>query len=224
MGRDNHPKERQVWEIERKTNSRASYERYLIVCEGSKTEPQYFQEIRSSYRLQTANVGIFFSEFGTEPIQVVEYAKHLFIYGDADRGIKARAFEKVFTVFDRDEHKTYFNALGKVTSLDKTLRNDARQVVGFEAITSIPNFELWLLLHYENIQHPLHRDDVIERLKKYIPTYNKGINGLFKLLEPLIEVANERSCILAEKSNPHTDSEPYTDIFKLVELLQNLKK
>lgn len=223
MGRDNHPRERQAREIERKQNLRASYERILIVCEGSKTEPHYFQEIRSKYRLHTANVGIYHSEFGTEPIQVVQYARHLFINGDVEKGIKARAFEKVFAVFDRDEHKTYFNALGLAAELDKTLRNDARQVVDFEAVASIPNFELWLLLHYENVQHPLHRDEVIVRLKSHIPNYDKGKKGVFELSESYLEVAKDRSSTLAELSNPHIDTEPYTDIFKLVKLLQDLK-
>ena len=50
MGRDNHPKERQARQLERKLNRRASYDRILIVCEGSKTEPNYFEEIRISVR------------------------------------------------------------------------------------------------------------------------------------------------------------------------------
>lgn len=32
-------------------------------------------------------------------------------------------------------------------------------------IASVPSFELWLLLHFENIQPPLHRDDVMRRLR-----------------------------------------------------------
>jgi len=48
MARDNSPKERQRQQLERKLARRASYNRILIVSEGSKTEPNYFGEIRQA--------------------------------------------------------------------------------------------------------------------------------------------------------------------------------
>ncbi|MDR1462688.1 MAG: RloB family protein [Azoarcus sp.] len=77
MGRDNSPKERQRRQFERKLNQRASYDRILIVSEGSKTEPNYFSEIRVAYRLHTANVMVRPGELGTAPIQVVQCAQEL---------------------------------------------------------------------------------------------------------------------------------------------------
>ena len=43
MARDNSPRERQRKQLERKLGRRASYDRILIVSEGSKTEPNYFR-------------------------------------------------------------------------------------------------------------------------------------------------------------------------------------
>ena len=54
MARDHSPKERQRKQLERKLGRRASYDRILIVSEGSKTEPNYFSEIRAAFRLHTA--------------------------------------------------------------------------------------------------------------------------------------------------------------------------
>jgi hypothetical protein len=85
MARDNSPKERQRQQLERKLGRRGSYDRILIVSEGSKTEPNYFEEIRTAYRLQTTNVAVQPSKSGTEPIQVVQYAKELFENGDRDK-------------------------------------------------------------------------------------------------------------------------------------------
>jgi FMN phosphatase YigB (HAD superfamily) len=56
MGRDNHPRERQARQLARKQGLREPFDRVLIVCEGSKTEPLYFQELRAYYRLNTAHV------------------------------------------------------------------------------------------------------------------------------------------------------------------------
>jgi hypothetical protein len=85
MARDNSPKERNKHRLARKLNQRASYDRILIVSEGSKTEPLYFKEIRAAFRLHTANVEVHPSATGTSPIQVVEYARDLFVNGDTHK-------------------------------------------------------------------------------------------------------------------------------------------
>ena len=157
MGRDNSPPERQKKDLARKHEHLASYDRILIVSEGSKTEPNYFREIRIAYRLPPANVVAEPSQPGSAPIQVVQYAKALFEKGDGHRNIQARAFEHVYAVFDRDDHLSYDRALELAKSLDGKLRNDAKQFVRFKAVASVPSFELWLLLHFEDIQAPVHR-------------------------------------------------------------------
>lgn len=147
MGRDNSPKERQRRQLERKLNRRASYDRILIVSEGSKTEPNYFKEICAEYRLHSANVEVRPSAFGTQPLQVVEYARELFLQGDRHRRIRPRVFEQVYAVFDRDDHPTFADALALSRNIDGTLRNDLKRPVQFRAIPSRPSFEFWLLLH-----------------------------------------------------------------------------
>lgn len=87
MARDNSPKERQQKQLERKQGRRASHDRVLIVSEGSKTEPNYFREIRAAHRLHTASVEVQPSDLGTAPIQVVEYGQALFENGDRYKNI-----------------------------------------------------------------------------------------------------------------------------------------
>lgn len=223
MARDNSPKERQKKQLERKLARRAPYDRILIVSEGSKTEPNYFCEIRAAYRLHTANVAVRPSELGTEPIQVVQYAKELFEQGDRHKNIQARAFEQVYAVFDRDDHGSYFDALKKTEALDGKLRNDAKQPVIFKAIASVPDFELWLLLHYEDIKAPLHRDEVMSRLKKHIPGYEKGAGDVFTATRSKLVTAYERAERLAARFTAYDDPEPYTAIAELVKLLTTLR-
>lgn len=224
MGRDNSPKQRQQRAHERKINQRAGYKRILIVSEGSKTEPNYFKEIRDTYRLQTANVVVQPSKLGTEPIQVVEYAKKLFEEGDLEKGIRPRTFEEVYAVFDRDDHKTYFAALQKAEAFNGKLKNMDNQPIRFQAIASIPSFELWLLLHYKDIQAPIHRDEVIKHLKIYIPNYEKGEKGAYATTHQLLPIAQQRAEMLAQKFTAHSDPEPYTDIGRLVQTLSTLRE
>jgi hypothetical protein len=223
MGRDNSPAERQRKQLERKLGRRASYDRILIVSEGSKTEPNYFGEIRAAYRLHTANVEVRPSEPGTAPIQVVQYAKDLFENGDRHKHIPPRAFEQVYAVFDRDDHDSYPDALNLAEVLDGKLRNDNKQSVVFRAIASVPSFELWLLLHYEDIQAPIHRDEVMQRLKQHIPGYEKGAGCAFATTRDRLDTATQRAQVLAARFNAYTDPEPYTAIVDLVKLLTTLR-
>ena len=223
MARDNSPKERQRRQLERKLGRRASYDRILIVSEGSKTEPNYFREIRSLHRLHTANVEVQHSELGTSPIQVVQYAQELFENGDGYKQIRRRAFEQVYAVFDRDDHDSYFDALGLAKSLDGKLRNDNKQVVSFKAIASVPSFELWLLLHYENTLAPIHRDEVMRSLKRHIPGYQKGAVGIHAITRGRLGDATLRAKALAGKFSAYDAPEPYTDIVDLVTLLTTLR-
>jgi len=223
MVRDNSPKERQQKQLERKQGRRASYDRILIVSEGIKTEPNYFHEIRAVHRLHTANVEVRPSELGTAPIQVVQYARALFEDGDRHKNIQRRAFEKVYAVFDRDDHESYHEALALTAALDGKLRNDAKQPVTFRAIASVPSFELWLLLHFEDIQAPLHRDEVMRRLKRHLPGYYKGAGNAFAATREHVSVATQRAQRLAQRFTAHTDPDPFTAIVELVTLLTTLR-
>lgn len=223
MARDNSPKERQQKQLERKQGRRASYDRILIVSEGSKTEPNYFREIRTVHRLHTANVEVRPSELGTAPVHVVQYAKALFEGGDRHKNIQRRAFEKVYAVFDRDDHDSYHDALSLAASLDGKLRNDVKQPVVFQAIASVPSFELWLLLHFEDIRAPLHRDQVMHRLKQHIPGYNKGADNAFEITCEHLALATQRAERLAQRFTSKTDPEPFTAVVELVKLLTNLR-
>lgn len=223
MGKDNQPKVRQANQLERKAGKRASYDRILIVSEGSKTEPFYLNEIRANYRLSTTNVQVQHSQFGTSPLKVVEYAEHLFVNGDEAKNIQPRAFEQVYVVFDRDDHDSYHNALAKAESLDDKLKNEDKQRVKFEAIASVPCFELWLLLHFEDVLAPLHRTEVYQRLRQYLTEYDKGQPGHYAQTQQNLDEAKRRAEHLAELTTAHNADEPYTDMHRLVHLLTTLK-
>ncbi len=224
MGRDNTPKERQQKQLVRKQGGRTSHDRILIVSEGSKTEPNYFREIRAAHRLNIASVEVQPGQRGTAPVQVVQYAKELFEQGDRHKKIEPRAFERVYALFDRDDHNTYFDALRLAESFDRKLKNDTKQPIRFEAIASVPNFELWLLLHYENIQAPLDRYDVMRRLKQHLPTYEKGASTIFAKTRAHLVIATQRSDALALKFTPDSAPEPYTGIAEVVKLLTTLRR
>ena len=145
------------------------------------------------------------------------------MFGDLHKGIRPKSFDQIYAVFDRDDHDSYFDALTKAKSFDGKLRNDDKHPVRFRAIASIPCFELWLLLHYEDIQAPIHRDKVIERLKQHIPKYEKGSGNVFAITNDKLEIATRRAHALSGKFNAHNGSEPFTGMHELVTLLTTLR-
>ena len=223
MGRDDQAKDRQLRRNSAKEARRAPYARVLIVTEGSKTEPLYLEEIRAAYRLHSANVEVQPGQLGTAPIQVVRYARQLFEQGNLHTGIRPKSFDQVYVVFDRDDHDSYFNALNLASSLDGKLRNNDRQPISFKAIASIPSFELWLLLHYEDIQAPIHRDEVMARLKQHIPGYGKAAGGVFATTRDRLATATQRAQALADKFDAYSAPHPYSALHELVTLLTTLR-
>lgn len=224
MGKLNQPKHRQkARDLKRRAAQRAPYKRMLIVCEGEKTEPHYFGEIRQEHRLATANVQVWPSALGTQPLQVVEYAELLFREGDLDKSILPKTFDHVCAVFDRDDHGTYHNALAKADALNGTLKNDSGERTPFQAFASVPCFELWLLLHFEDVHAPIRRDEVYTRLKHHLPKYDKGQRGYWAATQGRLEQAVARAETHAAATTAYNGTEPYTSVHQLVSLLTHLK-
>jgi hypothetical protein len=224
MGQDNQPKHRQVArDLKRRAAVRQPYERLLIVCEGEKTEPQYLREIQQAHRLATAHVQVLHSDYGTEPAQVVDFALTIFRHGDRARGLAAKAFDRVVVVFDRDEHATYHEALAKAAGQNGRLRNDQGDVAPLEVVASVPCFELWLLLHYEDVHAPLHRHEALERLKAHLPGYEKGSGGHWAATQALCPDATVRAARLAAATTAYDGTQPYTAMHELVSRLVHLK-
>lgn len=225
MGQDNQPKARQkTRDLRRRAAVRQPIDRLLIVCEGAKTEPNYFGEIRQELRLSTANVQVQHGAFGTDPLSVVKYAEHVFRHGDLGRGIEPKEFDRVLVVFDRDDHLNYHGALAYAMSLDEKLPNDEKVRVPFDVIASVPCFELWLLLHFEDVQAPIHRDEVYQRLRGHIPGYDKGQGGYWSTTKHLLSVASERAEARAALTTAEDGQEPFTSVHELVARLTALRR
>ncbi|MBZ9859095.1 RloB family protein [Mesorhizobium sp. CA12] len=73
------------------------------MCEGEKTETDYFNAIRRERRISSARVRIMPSDYGTDPLSVMNYAFDRFLS-------EGRAFDQVYAVFDRDDHLHFHNA------------------------------------------------------------------------------------------------------------------
>lgn len=207
---------RKARELQRARPTRGQYERILIVCEGSKTEPNYFEEIRKSARIPTASVRIMPSDLGTDPRSVVEYTES-FLRSNP-------GFDRAYSVFDRDDHASFATAIGMANARDQRIRNDDRKLIRFEPVVSNPSFEFWLLLHFADVREWMHRDEVNRRLRGHIPKYEKGRADIFSLTQHGLADALQRASALKTNGHRLRDGEAYTDVHDLVQVLQNIRK
>jgi hypothetical protein len=90
--------------LRRRRALKATYDILLIVCEGEKTEPIYFNELKKAFRLSNANIKV--CGRGFDPLGVVSFAIETYR--------KEPEFDRVYCVFDRDRHTTYPAVLDKI--------------------------------------------------------------------------------------------------------------
>jgi hypothetical protein len=221
MGTDNlfHKRnQRGAASLQRKLNRKAPYDRVLIVCEGAKTEPNYFKEIRNAYRLSTANIDICGEECGSGPLNVVNYAIEKFR--------KEPDYDRVYCVIDRDKHTTFDAAI------DKLRQTKLRKNATLMAIISVPCFEFWLLLHFNYTTRQFcapgtasNCELVVAELNnwKRIPGYNKGAQNIFDLTKGKLLDAIKHAKQLQHYNQSTGVNNPATNMHELIEYLISLK-
>lgn len=192
-------------------------EHHLIVTEGTKTEPLYFEEIgrrvNDAYHGDWVTVEV--KGAGMSTMSLLEHAQSL-----AESNV--RGYTHVWVVYDRDSFAAAdFNAVASACETEGA--GGAR----FHAIWSNECFELWYLLHFEFLQADLSRDMYTPKLDAHLAKlglgpYRKNDPGMFVALEPLLEIAIENARKLEESNVGKTPeaSRPGTKVHKLVEHLR----
>lgn len=207
--------------LERSQHKRARNLRYLIVCEGTKTEPHYFAELLNDLRIRPQSVRIAPND-GVSPDRVVAHALALY---DED-ACSGDSYDTVYCVFDRDKHTTFEGAVQRT----RDLRN-AENSKPFEAITSTPCFEVWLLLHFGYTDQPFHSagrksvgDAVVAALKTKpgFNKYGKGQSGVYSVLKDSLDIAIDAALRLRAQSELTGSVNPLTEVDILVSALREV--
>lgn len=197
MGTDDiFKKARERRTLERNSDTRIEKPLILIVCEGEKTEPNYFKGFRlSNIKVETAN--------GGDAQWVVEKAME---FAQKD------TYDNVYCVFDRDSSPA--NRFNTAFSLAKSH--------GFMCIYSNEAFELWYILHFDLMQAAKHRSEYQDMLTERLgEKYKKNDRMLYyKILRKQNNAIKNAKILLKSyfNHNPEKDN-PLTNVFMLVEEL-----
>lgn len=186
---------------------------FLIVCEGAKTEPNYFK----SFPLKIGRFvyDLSFDGGGISTKKVVEKAIEL-------RDNSPQKYDRVWAVFDKDSFpSTQFNG-----AIQKAKAN------GIHCAWSNEAFELWYLLHFQYRNTPMSRDNYKKAIEKSINNlikpgkkfkYKKNSHEMYSVLEKYGDQSQAtnwaKSLISQHSTNDFTKYNPCTTVYKLVEEL-----
>lgn len=192
-------------EFSRRAGNRPQRQLFLIVCEDSKSTPNYLKELRIHLRMSTAEVEVCGKECGSAPINVIDYA----IQRREERRLAKNPADHVWCVVDVDTH----------TTLDPAL--DKARPHKLKVAVSSPCLELWYLIHFvPGDRHYKTFDQLKPDLKKHLPGYNKGKSSPFATLWPLVGQAIKNARRLCSLRDQDPARQSYTQLHLLIEELQ----
>jgi hypothetical protein len=187
---------------------------FLIVCEGEKTEPNYFKSFPR--KIGKIVYDIQYDGGGINTLKVVEKAIEL-------RDQSSQKYDRVWAVFDKDSFEP--------DQFNRAILKAKKQ--GISCAWSNEAFELWYLLHFYNRETPMSRNEYKRSIEKAINEkignkkktfkYAKNIPDMYAMLE---KYGNREQAIKWAKSliqqydgEQFANYNPATMVYKLVEEL-----
>jgi hypothetical protein len=203
----------------RRQGTRAQKVSFLIVCEGEKTEPNYFRAFIERWsEVKEVNV----KGCGCSTCQLIIEAKKLREKLERERMVP---FDRVWLVFDKDEFKDFNKAIA-----------DAKKE-GMNCAWSNQAFELWYVLHFQYLDTGVDRKQYIEMIEDKVRKasksktfkYKKNDEGFYQILqahgeeEQAIKRARKLRENMGKKKNYATHN-PRTEVDLLVDELRHPEK
>lgn len=205
--------------LSRQPAKKERYDLVLIVCEGEKTEPNYLQGLVEYEKLSSVNIHIEHTDGKSAPINVVNKAITLYQQRLTENNPDT-LFDKVYCIFDRDQHSTFDSATQKAKSYQPK----------FETIHSYPSFEYWYLCHFKSSRALITTSKNCESLvnqewkKVFQKDYRKSQLGIYQQLKSRQTIAIQHAKFAEQDAKSTDELNPSTQVHHLIEYLLNLKK
>lgn len=175
----------------RKFKGKTMKPNFFVFCEG-ESEVAYISHLRSQYRVPLQIIPR--KSDSNISVRYIENCKREYIATQKD---------KTFLMYDLD-----------VSGMSVHLQSIPDAVL----LVSNPCVELWYLLHFEECYAELSQNMCIQKLKRHLEHYTKGVLALNEkqLLSGKTSEATTRAKVLETYNNPSTT------IYQMIELLENL--
>ncbi|MFA9487155.1 MULTISPECIES: RloB family protein [unclassified Moraxella] len=219
MARQSRKKDRNLI---RRPQIREAYDKVLIVCEGEKTEPFYFQGLIKAEKLSSVNVQVDHVGSRSAPIHVIDRAIELTMEANKDANSEAH-YDRVYCVIDRDEHSTFNQAIQKISTANKQANSAL-----YYGVVSYPSFEYWYICHFERNRGSM-SSAVCERnanslwQNTFHEPYQKNNSEAYSKLRSKQADAISNAKFAIKDADETDQKNPSTNVHELVEYLIGLK-
>ncbi len=198
--------------LERKVDIRPERERILIVCEGAKTEPNYFKSIQSTLPRHVVEICIYGEGANTQSL--VSRAKEI----RNSKKDTEYSYDEVWVVFDKDSFTS--------SQFDNAIHS--AEATGMKVAWSNEAFELWYILHFEARQTGMSRTKYKACLTKHLGVpYKKNARDMYSKLiakgDELKAIQRAKLLLKAHVDTPHHAANPCTKVNELVAKLNSFK-
>lgn len=188
---------------------------YLIVCEGKKTEPNYFNGLKRKINEKYGNKvdvlipNIDIKGTGMNTTSLVKYTQKTVNHAN-------KVYGQVWVVFDKDDYND--------EQFDSAIDN-----CNYNIAWSNPNFELWLLAHFKKLNRYISKDDVLQELSKVfqkngLGDYTKNDTNIFDKVTSGGKLHTAiKNCEYMEdlnKAGQASQRNPMTRVYKIVDGLK----
>ena len=188
---------------------------YLIVCEGKKTEPNYFKGLKKKINDKYGRkVDVLIPEIdikgtGRNTTDLVNYTDKYVNYAN-------KRYGEVWVVFDKDDYSD--------EQFDKAIKT-----CDYNVAWSNPNFELWLLSHFKRVNRYISKENILDELNKEfqkngLDEYTKNDENIFDKVTKDGKLHTAiRNCECMEEINKDgqaSQRNPMTRVYKIVEGLK----
>ena len=197
---------------------RSGKPRILILCEGAKTEPNYFAQLKQAEHLTS----VFVRPPRRKQIGPAGLLRRLREELEEDSD-----WDEVHCVLDHDGRDTEIREFR--TRLAAINQKSDTQV---KMILSVPCFEFWLLLHFEFTDRPFVPkggrtacDDVIKKLRRHLSDYRKNNPQTFRRCHQHMNTAIQNAAQLeSERPEPPQPGPSYTNVGSLMKRLLRISE
>jgi len=198
--------------LRRQTKARETRKKFLIVCEGEKTEVNYFKAFTVPKKIEVTVRGE-----GKNSLSLVNKAIQII-----DNLKQDDSFDQIWCVFDKDNcSKEQFNQAERLAK-----ENNVKIAYSNEA------FEIWFILHFQYLDIATSRSEYLTILTKQMQKYGllneqekyeKNREDMYEKLKPYQRTAITNAAKLIQdrdeaKKHPF-DANPSTTVQELVQEL-----
>jgi hypothetical protein len=194
---------RNIMNLNRPHSKFSPKKRFIIFSEGKNTEPEYFREYARSLPNSLVKLEIYKAAGAptTIAIEAVNFRKKM---QKTKKGESHSINDEVWAIFDRDDHENYERAI-----------NDCIQG-GVYVARSIPCFEFWLILHYEEYERCISHHEAQKYLKTICSQYDRRgrkIANSQEIMSRITDAENRAQNIRNRRAGERNSFySPYTDV------------